>query len=70
MGDRKGFCVEPLSASIHLSDHTDGTMEYPLLVGNANLGLGQRPYGSSQDFPYVLVTDWIFAFNNSRRYEP
>jgi len=45
-------------------------MEFTLLFGNAALGLGKIPYGTSQDFPYVPVTDWMFVFKSHERLKP
>jgi len=56
--------IDPLFASIRLSDCSRESLEYVLRFGNEGRGLGKRPYGSSQDFPEVPVTDWIFEFGS------
>jgi hypothetical protein len=54
--------IDPLRASIRLLDCSSEALEYALRFEDADKGLGKCPYGSSQDFPYVPVTDWMFTF--------
>ena len=56
--------IDPFSASIQVSDSSIRPLQYKLLFGNANLGLGKCLYNSSQNFPEIPVTDWMFAFNS------
>jgi hypothetical protein len=56
--------VEPLFASVRILDSSLEGLDYKLFFGNAALGLGQRPYGSNQDFPQIPVTEWMFEFNS------
>jgi len=70
MTDGRKQWIDPISASIHLGDLKDETVEYTLLFGNATLGLGKIPHGTSQDFPYVPVMNWMFVFNSKDRLNP
>jgi len=54
--------IDPLFVSVRLLDRSSEVLGYVLRFGNADGGLGKCPYGSSQDFPYVPVTNWIFTF--------
>jgi|SRR5665213_1788897 len=56
--------IDPFSASIQVIDSSIRPLQYKLLFGNANLGLGKCLYNSSQNFPQIPVTDWMFAFNS------
>jgi hypothetical protein len=56
--------IDPISTSIRLSDRSPQAIRYELRFGNADRGLGKCPYGSSQDFPHVPVTDWMFTFSS------
>jgi hypothetical protein len=58
--------VEPLFATIRISDASPVALDYKLFFGNAELGLGKRSYGSSQDFPQVPVAAWVFEFDSPR----
>jgi len=64
MTDTRGDWIDPLSASIHVSDQPSEPLGYRLQFGNAARGLGKCPYGVSQDFPYIPVTDWMFSFDS------
>ena len=70
MTDGRRHWIDPVSAIIHVPDREDEAMEFTLLFGNAALGLGKIPYGTSQDFPYVPVTDWMFVFKSHKRLKP
>lgn len=37
-------------------------LEYKVLVGDADRGLGKVSYGTSHDYPYVPVDRWLFTF--------
>lgn len=63
--DARREWIDPLSASIHVPDHPSESLGYKLHFANAARGLGKCPYGSSQDFPYVPVTEWMFTFSSN-----
>jgi hypothetical protein len=56
--------IDPFSASLQVADSSIKPLQYKLLFGNANLGLGKCLYNSSQNFPQIPVTDWMFAFSS------
>jgi hypothetical protein len=56
--------IEPFFASIQLSDDLLQPIPYKMLFADAGMGLGMRPYGSSQDYPQVPVTEWMFEFTS------
>jgi hypothetical protein len=56
--------IDPFSASIQITDSSTRPLGYKLLFGNAEHGLGKCSYGSSQNFPQIPVTDWMFAFSS------
>jgi hypothetical protein len=64
MTDTRGHWIDPLSASIHISEQPLEPLGYRLQFGNAARGLGKCGYGCDQDFPYVPVTDWMFSFGS------
>jgi hypothetical protein len=47
---------------MRLLDCSSEALEYALRFEDADKGLGKCSYGSSQDFPYVPVPDWMFTF--------
>lgn len=53
---------EPLFAKIHLSGNPSIPLEYKVLVGDADRGLGKVSYGTPHDYPYVPVDRWLFTF--------
>jgi hypothetical protein len=56
--------IEPFFASIQLSNELLQPITYKMFFADAGVGLGLRPYGSSQDYPQVPVTEWMFKFTS------
>jgi hypothetical protein len=61
-GTKSGFLIDPLYASIRLSGSSPTQLIYEIRFGNADRGLGKCTFGSSQDYPYVPVDNWLFTF--------
>jgi hypothetical protein len=66
MTDTRGHWIDPVSASLNVSDQPSEPLIYRLQFGNAVRGLGKCGCGCDQDFPYVPVTDWMFLFESLR----
>jgi hypothetical protein len=61
-GTKSGDLKDPLSASIRLSGSSPTHLIYEIRFGDADRGLGKCAFGSSHDFPYVPVENWLFTF--------
>jgi len=59
---KSGFLMDPLYASIRFSESSPTQLIYEIRFGNADRGLGKCSFGTSQDYPYVPVDNWLFTF--------